>query len=106
MIHRLHLFPDLILLFATYTVQLILSVWVWRRPERSTPLWRSTIILTNLFFAALFAMAYLLGFHRVTRRVPMWWATWIEAVGLIADVALIALFVGMFVWRQSSSFQP
>ena len=106
MVYRLHLFPGLTLLAVTFIIQLVLSWWAWHSPKCSTWILRSVLVCANLVLAALFVLSYLLGFHRVLRHVPMWQATWIEALGLILSLALIGLFLGAVLFRQASGFRP
>lgn len=79
---------------------------MWRSGNCSTWGRRTFLALGNLLLGGLFTLSYLLGFHRVMRYVPMWHATWIEALGLILSIALIGFFCGALVWRQAARFQP
>jgi len=105
LIHRLHLFPNLTLLLVTLMIQSTLSWWTWRSPQCSTWGRRTLLTFVNLLLAGLFTLSYLLGFYRVMRHVPMWQATWIEALGLILSMALIGFFCGAVLWRQASGFR-
>jgi predicted MPP superfamily phosphohydrolase len=106
MAFRLHLFPDLTLLVFSAAIQLILSWWIWNNPKWATLGRRVLLALANLAVGGLLVFTYLLGFHRVWRRVPMIWGTWTEAIGITVEMALLGLFAGMLVWRSAPKFQP
>jgi predicted MPP superfamily phosphohydrolase len=106
MAYRLHVFPALTLLVISLAVQFQLSRWILRSPKCSTTLRRKLVVFVSLFLAGLSCAGYLLGFNRVSRHVPPWWATWVEAVALFLCMAFIAWFLGAVVWRTGSKFRP
>jgi predicted MPP superfamily phosphohydrolase len=75
-------------------------------PKWSTPRRRAIVACANLLLAGLCSAGYLLGFNRVSRHVPLWWSTWVEAAALFLSVALIVLFAGVAVWRTGEKFRP
>src|ERR1039457_2994313 len=106
MAYRLHVFPALTLLVISLAVQFQLSRWILRSPKWSTTRRRTVVVFASLVLAGLSSSGYLLGFNRVSRHVPMWWATWVEAVALFLCLAFIAAFLGAVVWRTGSKFRP
>ena len=106
MAYRLHLFPALTLLVIALAVQFQLSRWMLQSPKWSTPRRRATVACANLLLAGLCSAGYLLGFNRVSRHVPLWWSTWVEAAALFLSMALIVLFAGVAVWRTGEKFRP
>lgn len=106
MVYRLHLFPGLTLLILTFLIQATVTWWVWWTPQWSSWPRRMLMGIANLLLAGLFTLSYLLGFNRVLRHVPMWHATWVEALGLILSMALIGFFCGAVLWRQAARFRP
>lgn len=106
MIHRLHLFPGFTLLLATLAILVLLSWWVWRSTRGSNRSIRAVLVISDLLLAMLFSLTYLLGFHRILRHVPMWHATWIEALGLMLSIGIIGLFCGVLLWRLAPAFKP
>src|SRR5258708_25228360 len=106
MAYRLHLFPALTLLLISLAIQFQLSRWILRSPNWSSQGRRTIVAIADLLLAGLCSSGYLLGFNRVSRYVPLWWATWIEAVALFLSMAFIALFFGALVWRAGARFRP
>jgi predicted MPP superfamily phosphohydrolase len=104
--YRLHLFPALTLLVISLAIQFQLSRWILRSPKWCSRSRRAIVAIVNLVLAGLCGAGYLLGFNRVSRHVPMWWATWIEAGALFLSMTFIALFAGAVVWRAGAKFRP
>ncbi len=106
MVHRLHLFPSLTLLLVSLAIQLHLSWWMLRSPAWKSALRRTILVLGNLALAGFLTFSYLLSFYRVFRKVPIGFATWGEAFGLVGAAGLVGLYAGTILWRQGSAFRP
>src|SRR5260370_12392070 len=106
MAYRLHLFPALTLLLISLAIQFQLSRWILRSPNWSSQGRRTIVAIADLLLAGLCSSGYLLGFNRVSRYVPLWWATWIEAVALFLSMAFIALFFVALFWRSGPQLPP
>jgi len=106
MLHRLHVFPNLILLLVSLLVQFLLSILVVANPA-----WRSTgrrtlLVAANLLTSALLVGSYLTTFKRTWRHLPNVWGEWLEASGLVISVSLTGLYLGILVWRAAPRYQP
>src|SRR5262249_40408608 len=77
-----------------------------RNPKWSTRARKKILLGANLVLACICGAGYLLGFQRVSRRVPLWFSTWEEALALFLWMALIGLFFGALIWRTGAKFEP
>ncbi len=105
MAYRLHLFPGLTLLLLSFAIQYQLTRWLFgARPFSRVA--KALVFLINAAVVALSTIGYLLGFHRILRRLPVGFITWMEAAALATCVGLLGLFVVAYLWRKIPPMQP
>lgn len=105
MFYRLHVLPDLLLLFVSVLIQLHLSYWVFTLPGWRSTFRRAVLLVANLLSAGLLVASYLLSFLRPWLYLPSAWGQWCVALGLILSTGLIGLYLGTLVWRRSARYE-
>ena len=106
MIRRFHILPNLFLLAVTLLIQLDVSRRLAGTPAWQSRIRRGSLIGANLGMAAVLAVSYLSGFHRIWQHLPNEFAQWLEAFGIVTSAGLIGLYFGYLVWRQAPKFDP
>lgn len=102
--HRLHLFPDLILLFTSLLLQILVTGLVWKSSAVKTRPRAFALIAGNLLASAASLIGYLLSFHRTWRYLPAVTATWLQASGMALTVVLAGFAMGLLVWRKMPAY--
>jgi len=105
MLHRLHAFPELILLLTSMGLQIVITRWILELPG-----WRARprvwwLAAANLLYTSASFLGYLMSFARAWRILPPVLGAWIQALGMILTVSLTGFVFGFWIWRRTPPFQ-
>lgn len=98
--NHLNLFPDLILLLTSFSLQILVTRLIWKSSSFRTRPRTIALIAANLLAAIASGIGYLLSFHRTWRYLPSVAATWLQASGMTLTVILGGFAMGLMVWRR------
>ena len=102
MLDELHFFPG----FCLLVVGLGLQYFLVRR--FSLLYRRQGLILASIGVSTtLLLLGYFLEFNRVSRLLPVWWATWLQCAGIVETLCLMGASIALPLTRRAAPrFQP
>ena len=106
MISRFHIFPDFVLLAVALLIQMDLSRRAFASPALRSRMRRLALVGANLGIAAVSVIGFLTTFQRFSRYMASPFVQWLQAVGIIASVGLVGVYLGFLIWRQAPGYQP
>ncbi len=100
MLSGIHFFPGLCLLALGLAAEVPVVRWMLDRTSKRRLIW-----LAAVAGAAVMVLGYLVEFQRIMSLFPVWWATWIDCIGLMLVIGLLAVNLALRIPRAVPGFR-